>query len=182
MKAKTRAAIFALPSASTRIRSPKSTFFPTSTRSNYALMFVPSESIYYELLMTEDTKHGRLDEYCREKRVLPVSPNTFFAILSAVAISLQGQKIEENAKHLLANLAGVIKADRSLRGSIRKARHASPQRAEKLRGCRQQIEPRAQFPRTDGAGRAARFGAQGTRERHDRVDRRRARFDQPAVH
>ncbi len=76
---------------------------------DYALMFVPSESIYYELLMSTDTKHGRLEEFCRGIHVLPVSPNTFLAILSAVAISLQGQQIEENAKHLVAELAGVTK-------------------------------------------------------------------------
>ena len=76
---------------------------------DFALMFVPSEGVYYELLMTEDAKHGRLDEYCRMKRVFPVSPNTFYACLSAVAISLQGQKIEENARHLLANLTGLKK-------------------------------------------------------------------------
>lgn len=76
---------------------------------DYALMFVPSEGVYYELLMTEDPKYGMLDEYCRGKRVFPVSPNTFYACLSAVAISLQGQKIEENARHLLANLAGLKK-------------------------------------------------------------------------
>ncbi len=76
---------------------------------DYALMFVPSESIYYELLMTEDSKYGRLEEYCRAKRIYPVSPNSCCAFLSAVAVSLQGQKIEENARHLLANLAGVTK-------------------------------------------------------------------------
>jgi DNA recombination protein RmuC len=74
---------------------------------DYALMFVPSEGVYYELLMTEDPKNGKLDEYCRTKRVFPVSPNTFYACLSAVAISLQGQKIEENSRHLMANLAGL---------------------------------------------------------------------------
>jgi DNA recombination protein RmuC len=76
---------------------------------DYALMFVPSEGVYYELLMTQDTKYGRLDEYCRKKRVFPVSPNTFYACLSAIAMSLQGQKIEENARHLLAGMAGLKK-------------------------------------------------------------------------
>jgi DNA recombination protein RmuC len=76
---------------------------------DYALMFVPSESIFYELLMSTDARHGRLEEYCRGKHVLPVSPNSFFAFLGAVAVSLQGQKIEENARHLLAGLAGVTK-------------------------------------------------------------------------
>lgn len=76
---------------------------------DYALMFVPSEGVYYELLMTQDTKYGMLDEYCRGKRVFPVSPNTFYACLSAIAMSLQGQKIEENARHLMAELAGLNK-------------------------------------------------------------------------
>jgi DNA recombination protein RmuC len=76
---------------------------------DYALMFVPSEGVYYELLMTEDPKHGRLDEYCRSKRVFPVSPNTFYACLSAIAVSLRGQQIEENARHLFAGLAGLQK-------------------------------------------------------------------------
>ena len=74
---------------------------------DYALMFVPSEGVYYELLMTQDSKYGQLDEYCRAKRVFPVSPNTFYACLSAVAISLQGQKIEENTRHLLAGNGGI---------------------------------------------------------------------------
>jgi DNA recombination protein RmuC len=76
---------------------------------DYALMFVPSESVYYELLMTEDAKYGMLDEYCRGKRVFPVSPNTLYACLGAIALSLQGQKIAENAQHLLAGLAGLKK-------------------------------------------------------------------------
>jgi DNA recombination protein RmuC len=76
---------------------------------DYALMFVPSEGVYYELMMTEDAKGGQLDEYCRSKRVFPVSPNTFYACLSAVALSLQGQKIEENTRHILAGMSGLKK-------------------------------------------------------------------------
>lgn len=82
---------------------------PDEQTFDYALMFVPSEGVYYELLLTEDPKYGLLDEYCRGKRVFPVSPNTFYACLNAVALSLQGQRIEENAQHLLANLAGLKK-------------------------------------------------------------------------
>src|SRR5271156_4310600 len=76
---------------------------------DYALMFVPSEGVYYELLLTEDSKYGMLDEYCRSKRVFPVSPNTFYACLSAFAISLEGQKIEERTRLILASMAGLKK-------------------------------------------------------------------------
>ncbi|MDE3110299.1 MAG: DNA recombination protein RmuC, partial [Acidobacteriota bacterium] len=82
---------------------------PDERTLDYAMMFVPSEGVYYELLRTEDSKYGLLDEYCRSKRVFPVSPNTFYACLSAIAVSLQGQKIEENARHLLDNMAGLKK-------------------------------------------------------------------------
>ena len=72
-----------------------------------ALMFVPSESVYYELLMTSDAKSMPLDEYCRSKNVVAVSPNTLYANLQVILMGLQGMQIEENAKHLRANLAGL---------------------------------------------------------------------------
>jgi DNA recombination protein RmuC len=74
-----------------------------------ALMFVPSEAVYYELLMTEDAKNGRLDAYCRSKFVIPVSPNTLYAYLSCILMGLRGVQIEENARRLLADLDGLRK-------------------------------------------------------------------------
>jgi DNA recombination protein RmuC len=74
-----------------------------------ALMFVPSESVYYELLMTSDAKSQPLDEYCRSKNVIAVSPNTLYAHLQVILLGLQGMQIEENAKRLHASLAGLQK-------------------------------------------------------------------------
>jgi DNA recombination protein RmuC len=74
-----------------------------------ALMFVPSESVYYELLMTEDSKGQPLDAYCRDKHVIAVSPNTLFAHLHVIAMGLRGMQMEENTKQLLENLSGVEK-------------------------------------------------------------------------
>ena len=112
--------------------------------------------------MTQDSKYGQLDEYCRGKRVFPVSPNTFYACLSAVAISLQGQKIEENARHLLAGMAGLKKQFETFRGRVRKARNASAARATELRGSGQPAQPSSQFARANGAGRVARSVFQNT--------------------
>jgi len=72
-----------------------------------ALMFVPSETVYYELLMTTDAKSTPLDEYCRSRNVVAVSPNTLYANLQVILMGLQGMQIEENAKNLRANLAGL---------------------------------------------------------------------------
>jgi len=74
-----------------------------------ALMFVPSEAVYYEVLMTEDAKNGRLDAYCRAKCVVPVSPNTLYAYLTCILMGLRGLQIEENARRLQSNLAGLTK-------------------------------------------------------------------------
>jgi DNA recombination protein RmuC len=82
---------------------------PAEHTLDIALMFVPSETVYYELLMTEDAKNGRLDGYCRSKCVLPVSPNTLFAYLSAILMGLRGMQIEENARRLLGELGGLSK-------------------------------------------------------------------------
>ena len=87
----------------------KKYILPAEHTYDYAMMFVPSEGVYYELIATEDTKHGPLDAYCRGKAVIPVSPNTFYACLSAVALSLQSQRMEENARHLIAGLSGLKK-------------------------------------------------------------------------
>ena len=74
-----------------------------------ALMFVPSESVYYELLMTEDAKGIRLDGYCRGKYVVPVSPNTLYAYVSCIAMGLRGIQIEENARRIQASMDGIGK-------------------------------------------------------------------------
>jgi DNA recombination protein RmuC len=74
-----------------------------------ALMFVPSESVYYELLMTADAKGQALDAYCREKQVIAVSPNTLYAHLCVIAMGLRGMQTEQNVRRLLGNLVGLEK-------------------------------------------------------------------------
>jgi len=74
-----------------------------------ALMFVPSETVYYELLQTSDNKGQPLDAYCRDKHVIAVSPNTLYAHLCVIAMGLRGMQMEENAKRLLENLSGMEK-------------------------------------------------------------------------
>jgi DNA recombination protein RmuC len=82
---------------------------PDENTLDLALMFVPSESVYYELLQTSDSKGQPLDEYCREKRVVAVSPNTLYAHLCVIAMGLRGMQIEENARRLSNGLSGLQK-------------------------------------------------------------------------
>jgi DNA recombination protein RmuC len=87
----------------------KKYILPNEGTLGIALMFVPSENVYYELLMTTDAKAQPLDEYCRSKNVIAVSPNTLYAHLQVILMGLQGMQIEENAERLQASLAGMQK-------------------------------------------------------------------------
>ena len=82
---------------------------PAENTLDLALMFVPSESVYYELLQSVDNKGQQLDAYCREKHIVAVSPNTLYAHLSVIAMGLRGMQIEENARRLANGLAGLKK-------------------------------------------------------------------------
>ncbi len=82
---------------------------PDESTLDVALMFVPSESVYYELLQTSDNKGQPLDAYCRDKHVIAVSPNTLYAHLCVIAMGLRGMQMEENAKRLLESLSGMEK-------------------------------------------------------------------------
>ena len=61
------------------------------------------------MLQCADSKGQQLDAYCREKRIVAVSPNTLYAHLCVIAMGLRGMQIEENARRLANNLAGLKK-------------------------------------------------------------------------
>lgn len=71
---------------------------------DYALMYVPNEAIYYEIV-----NNPSLFEYSQKMRVLPVSPTTFYAYMRAILMSFEGQKIEAKAKEIISALRAVQK-------------------------------------------------------------------------
>jgi len=82
---------------------------PHEATLDLALMFVPSESVYCELLNTLDAKGQAIDAYCRDRKIIAVSTNTLYAHLCVIAMGLRGMQIEENAKRLLGSLSGMQK-------------------------------------------------------------------------
>lgn len=67
---------------------------------DFALMYIPAEPVYYEIL----TNSPEIDDYAYAKRVRPVSPNTLYAYLRAIIMSLEGSRIEKQAGQILAAL------------------------------------------------------------------------------
>lgn len=71
---------------------------------DYALMYIPSEAVYYEVVNSQT-----LFDYAQGKRILPVSPTTFYAYIKAILMSFEGQKIEAQAKQILSSLRSIKK-------------------------------------------------------------------------
>lgn len=71
---------------------------------DYALMYVSSEAIYYEIVNNSD-----LFDYAAEKRILPVSPMTFYAYLRAILLGFEGQKISKQANEILNGIRSIQK-------------------------------------------------------------------------
>lgn len=71
----------------------------------FAFMFIPAEGIYYDLLVNQVSKSAintqNLIEYAYSKRkVIIVSPTTFYAYLQSVLFGFKAFQIEESAKHI----------------------------------------------------------------------------------
>ena len=72
----------------------------------FALMYIPAENIYYEtIIKDEDWGEGKsISSYALEKKVIPVSPNTFYIYLKTILLGLKGMRIEERALDIVRNL------------------------------------------------------------------------------
>ena len=77
---------------------------PSEKTMDFAFMFIPSESLYYDLLIGEvgvGSSARDLIEYAfRDKKVIIVSPTSFMAYLQTVLQGLRSLQIEEQAKDI----------------------------------------------------------------------------------
>lgn len=78
---------------------------PSEGTMDFAFMFIPSEAVYYDLLINKvgavKSNTRDLIEYAAgEKKVMIVSPTTFLAYLQTVLQGLKALQIEESAKEI----------------------------------------------------------------------------------
>lgn len=95
---------------------------PDEGTMDFALMYIPAENVYYEII-SHNFGGSNLFDFAFEKKVIPVSPNSFYAYLGTISKGLKGLQIEKNAKIILENLKrleiefGKVRADFVLLGA-----------------------------------------------------------------
>ncbi|MCX6798026.1 MAG: DNA recombination protein RmuC [Candidatus Falkowbacteria bacterium] len=92
-----------------RIDETSKYILPGKKTMEFAFMFIPSEAIYYDLLVNKvgavKINTRDLIEYAyRDKKVIIVSPTSFLAYLQTVLQGLKAMQIEESAKEIKANI------------------------------------------------------------------------------
>ena len=73
---------------------------------DFALMYIPAENVYYETIIKDESlgEDRSVSSYAISRRVIPVSPNSFYAYLQAIVLGLRGLKIEESAQEIIRSL------------------------------------------------------------------------------
>lgn len=82
---------------------------PGEGTTEQALMYIPSENVYYELIVNTQ----EIEDYARAKSVVLSSPNTLNAFLKVLLVGYQQQELQKHASEILKALSGIrIEADK----------------------------------------------------------------------
>jgi len=80
----------------------KKYILPNEGTMDFALMYVPSESVYYEIVNMPE-----IMDYARRERVYVVSPSTLYAHLQTILLYFEGKKIETHSREVFRILRSV---------------------------------------------------------------------------
>ncbi|MCD6500745.1 DNA recombination protein RmuC [bacterium] len=102
----------------------KKYILPQEGTVDFALMYVPSEPVYYEITSNQP----EILDYGYQKKVYFVSPNSFYYFLKIIMMGLEGAKIENSTKKILQGMKAIqqeaIKFDGELSTLIGHIDHA----------------------------------------------------------
>ncbi|OGF84069.1 hypothetical protein A2Z63_01345 [Candidatus Giovannonibacteria bacterium RIFCSPLOWO2_02_44_8] len=94
----------------TRIDETSKYVRPHEGTMEFAFMFIPSEAVYYDLLINKVgsvIEDKNLIAYAGQKKVIVVSPTSFLAYLQTVLQGLKNQKISEQAQDIIKQVTSL---------------------------------------------------------------------------
>jgi len=80
---------------------------------DFSLMYVPSESVFYELAQITEVMN-----YARRSRVYPVSPTTLYAHLQTILLSFAGKQLEVKTKSIFKLLRSMLVDYEKIEGNM----------------------------------------------------------------
>ncbi|PJE58142.1 MAG: hypothetical protein COU81_02280 [Candidatus Portnoybacteria bacterium CG10_big_fil_rev_8_21_14_0_10_36_7] len=86
----------------------KKYILPQEGTVDFALMYIPSEAIYYEIIASKEP----IDIYASDKKVVFVSPNSLYYFLKIIMMALEERKISEASVKILETLKGLSQDSR----------------------------------------------------------------------
>jgi DNA recombination protein RmuC len=137
---------------------------PGEDTTEFALMYIPAEAVYHELVNQENED---ILNYAFSQRVIPSCPGHLYAFLSSVAtvyaeLSLAGSTVTESTRRLLAGVSALVETTDRLAGfhdrmesSLRTLSTGFDRARRELSQARQQLdrlrEPQATTPDADNS-------------------------------
>lgn len=101
---------------------------PSEGTSDLALMYVPAETVYYEII--NNIKDVDIPSYARSKKVFLVSPNTFALSISAIMHWFRDVQFSKQTKDIIQRLARISTDGEKLSENFRKlGKHISDSRS-----------------------------------------------------
>ncbi len=82
----------------------KKYILPDEGTYDFALMYIPAENVYYETIIRDEGEKSIIG-HALKRRVIPVSPNTFYAYLQAILLGLRGMKVERHVQDIIRGLS-----------------------------------------------------------------------------
>ncbi len=122
---------------------------PNEGTTDFALMYIPAEGVFLELLLPEEDMDFL--EYAWNRRVFPCSPNSFYSYLRAISMGLRGLELAKNMQTVLGELRAVehdlqqaLKELETLGNHLRNAQNKWEETDKKLRQVQNKLSQLAQ--------------------------------------
>jgi len=79
---------------------------PAENTYDFALMYIPAENVYYETILQSNQEEGNknLMAIALQNKVIPVSPNSFYAYLQTILMGLKGFQLEKRTREILGQI------------------------------------------------------------------------------